>query len=869
MAASSGLASPALRLPKLSPTAAETAQAAGGVIKVQKPSARPRRGTGDVVGGTDEKETAGKLDRRSSSLPLTGAMKTAGDEVVQVMPGTSLVLRGPRLRRRSGDFSLPVRYKYVVIPGNNSRAVLAAFRRRPWWGPARKEDDPSAANVVRSSFVSRRKKSGKKSAPGGKLGYSNKAFHLWWEMYASRPVIEGTNLDANLRQAVNHFEFNDTLVSKKGLWQSLRAYCTSRGISVTTVVPQTFYLSGGAVRSSALSSDRVTPCSSRTEEKHGVNSDSSGSSSGDGGSGGGAAPDDRAEFFSFCAAMDDPPAASCQARASLREPPPPPTSVVESGLSLHGTLGSRSEPDARLASPPSLPLSPHLAVAQPSRTEGSPESCLQIPWESSSPAGNGAKRVGKSAPAPGAGTGGPKSRNVCTDPAQCSATASRIDAGETATFVASQVGDRDGRRRSWEPSGVVATEGGPTRGSIRPEVEGEVSPGKDGHHPGCSSNAGKYCGMELERKVERGRTGGGMQTERVLETLPTWVVKPAANSNCGFGIQVCCSLKEVLSIVDAPNNKAGRRGWVVQRYIERPLLVRGRKFDIRLFVLLVADPSTRSWRRQSRSVPQAPEGVCRNGSNANFHEDCTRGQPGKARCTEKNPALQEAAQRQQEAGVGVGPTAAPANGSNCRAVPQAPCPLTAWGHQDAYVRTSSVRYSNDPSKVKDRFVHLTNNAVQRRSPSYGQDEPGNKLTLQDLQEWLDGDESGHKGHAHGWIERILRPRMHDLVATSIEAAANAGINKRGRPHAFELLGYDFMVDDDLQVWLIEVNSNPCLEFVCPLLQGMIVRVIEDTLSIALDSVFRPPEKHRTAAIAGLGGTLESRNGFSKVYPPAD
>lgn len=39
-----------------------------------------------------------------------------------------------------------------------------------------------------------------------------------------------------------------------------------------------------------------------------------------------------------------------------------------------------------------------------------------------------------------------------------------------------------------------------------------------------------------------------------------------------------------------------------------------------------------------------------------------------------------------------------------------------------------------------QFVHLTNNAVQRRSPSYGQDEPGNKLTLADLQEWLDGDE---------------------------------------------------------------------------------------------------------------------------------
>lgn len=65
----------------------------------------------------------------------------------------------------------------------------------------------------------------------------------------------------------------------------------------------------------------------------------------------------------------------------------------------------------------------------------------------------------------------------------------------------------------------------------------------------------------------------------------------------------------------------------------------------------------------------------------------------------------------------------------------------------------------------------------------------------------------------------------------------------------------------------QVNSNPCLEFVCPLLQGMIVRVIDDTLSIALDSVFRPPEKHRTAAAAGLGGNSEAAGaGFSRVYP---
>ena len=35
---------------------------------------------------------------------------------------------------------------------------------------------------------------------------------------------------------------------------------------------------------------------------------------------------------------------------------------------------------------------------------------------------------------------------------------------------------------------------------------------------------------------------------------------------------------------------------------------------------------------------------------------------------------------------------------------------------------------------------------------------------------------------------------------------------------FELFGYDFMIDEDLKVYLIEVNTNPCLETAsCPLL----------------------------------------------------
>ena len=36
------------------------------------------------------------------------------------------------------------------------------------------------------------------------------------------------------------------------------------------------------------------------------------------------------------------------------------------------------------------------------------------------------------------------------------------------------------------------------------------------------------------------------------------------------------------------------------------------------------------------------------------------------------------------------------------------------------------------------------------------------------------------------------------------------LNSSKRENSFEFLGYDFLIDEDFRVWLIEVNSNPYL-----------------------------------------------------------
>ena len=59
-----------------------------------------------------------------------------------------------------------------------------------------------------------------------------------------------------------------------------------------------------------------------------------------------------------------------------------------------------------------------------------------------------------------------------------------------------------------------------------------------------------------------------------------------------------------------------------------------------------------------------------------------------------------------------------------------------------------------------------------------------------------------------------------------------------RKHCFELFGYDFIIDEDLNTWMIEVNTNPCLEESSSILAMYLPRLVEDMLSLSVDKLFK-------------------------------
>ena len=266
--------------------------------------------------------------------------------------------------------------------------------------------------------------------------------------------------------------------------------------------------------------------------------------------------------------------------------------------------------------------------------------------------------------------------------------------------------------------------------------------------------------------------------EEIKSLRNIWIIKPGENTNRGTGITVCSSLDQIKAEISsfAVCSVTGlKRTFILQKYIENPLLINKRKFDIRCFALVT-------------SVHGVVQG---------------------------------------------------------------------YFYQEGYLRTSCKEFSL--KDVGNRYIHLTNDAVQKHSEDYGKFEAGNKLSYTDFQRYLDGHFAG--GAAN--VQRDIVPQIRAIIKTTFMATF-AKVDANRRQYSFEILGYDFMVDTSLKVWLIEVNTNPCLELSSPLLARVIPAMLDNALRIAVDPYFVEGGGGRRQGTS-LTGEMISENKFELIF----
>ena len=161
--------------------------------------------------------------------------------------------------------------------------------------------------------------------------------------------------------------------------------------------------------------------------------------------------------------------------------------------------------------------------------------------------------------------------------------------------------------------------------------------------------------------------------------------------------------------------------------------------------------------------------------------------------------------------------------------------LKGYFYQDGYLRTSCKEFSLH--NLSNRMVHLTNDAVQKYADDYGKFESANKLSYSDFQKYLD---SHHKDLSINFVRDIV-PQIRKLVMDSMKAVYTK-IDPNKRHNTFEIYGYDFMLDENFKLYMIEANTNPCLDQCCPLLTRLIPNMVDNAFRVAIDPLFPAPEQ---------------------------
>ena len=231
-----------------------------------------------------------------------------------------------------------------------------------------------------------------------------------------------------------------------------------------------------------------------------------------------------------------------------------------------------------------------------------------------------------------------------------------------------------------------------------------------------------------------------------------WIVKPGGLSR-GRGVHCIDQLNDILSNVKPCNQT------IIQKYIENPLVINGRKFDIRQWVLV----------------------------------------------TDLNP-------------------------------------LTVWLFETPYVRFGAENYHIDD--FKNVFSQLTGNSIAKHSDKFNTGEIEGDM-------WENAQFRGFLKKTYGgdpWIQ--IQKKIEKIVILSLECAKHKLFNRKNN---FEVFGFDIMLDDKLNVYIIEINASPDWTYSTKVTEKLVKIASDDIMKVVLDLPQEnlKPENERKKVDTGL------------------
>jgi len=137
-------------------------------------------------------------------------------------------------------------------------------------------------------------------------------------------------------------------------------------------------------------------------------------------------------------------------------------------------------------------------------------------------------------------------------------------------------------------------------------------------------------------------------------------------------------------------------------------------------------------------------------------------------------------------------------------------PLIVYIYNDGLVRFCTKKYKLSPKTIDDKYMHLSNYSLQKKSEDYKKNDDASE----DSSKWnftMWEDAIRDQGHD----VKIALLKIEDLVIKTLitcqDIIANAYDGMTGVTGiCYELYGFDIMFDAAMNPWLLEVNTNPSL-----------------------------------------------------------
>lgn len=144
-------------------------------------------------------------------------------------------------------------------------------------------------------------------------------------------------------------------------------------------------------------------------------------------------------------------------------------------------------------------------------------------------------------------------------------------------------------------------------------------------------------------------------------------------------------------------------------------------------------------------------------------------------------------------------------------------------YKEGVLRTSSDPYNS--TDFQDITSHLTNHCIQKEfSKNYGKYEEGNEMFFEEFNQYLMNTHNVS-------LENSILPQIKQIIRSCLISIECAIGTKLLPYHSFQLFGFDFMVDEDLKVWLIEVNGAPACA------QKLYAELCQGIVDVAISCVF--------------------------------